>query len=190
MDRQKFTGLLDMLNGGGAGRAGDTFEGGPLSGLLNALGIRPRGYRDRMDQMAQARPMPRPAGLGMAPRIAAPPPTDYIGQHFERNMAPPPAMDYIGQHFERNMAPPPPPADYIGQHFERNMAPPPAPPVTPLAAPPTAAARPFGDDPGRVREFAEWFTTTYGPDAFGMLPQDVMLRKYREWLDSRTGYRM
>ena len=73
MERQRFLGLLDMLDGGGAGRAGDTFEGGPLSGFLNALGIRPMGYRDRMAQMAQARPMPRPAGLGAAPRPAPQP---------------------------------------------------------------------------------------------------------------------
>jgi hypothetical protein len=50
MDQQKFLGLLDMLDGGGAGRSGETFEGGPLSGFLNALGIRPQGYQERMEQ--------------------------------------------------------------------------------------------------------------------------------------------
>jgi hypothetical protein len=52
---QRYQGLLDMINGGGAGRAGQTFEGGGLSGLLNSLGIRPMGYQDRL---AEARPQP------------------------------------------------------------------------------------------------------------------------------------
>lgn len=86
MDGQRYTGLLDMINGGGPGQAGDTFEGGPLSGLLNALGIRPYGYRDRLSEM---RPMPRPAGLGVAPR-PAPATVDYISQHMDRNAAPTP----------------------------------------------------------------------------------------------------
>ena len=62
----EYLGLIDMLNGGGAGRAGDTFEGGPLSGLLNSLGIRPMGYQDRL---AAAQAMPRPM---MAPTMAMP----------------------------------------------------------------------------------------------------------------------
>lgn len=62
----QYKGLLDMLDGGGAGRSGQTFEGGPLSGLLNALGIRPMGF---MDRQAAARPMPRPM---MAPAPAMP----------------------------------------------------------------------------------------------------------------------
>jgi hypothetical protein len=36
-----------MFDGGGAGKAGPTFQGGQYSGLLNALGVRPRGFRDR-----------------------------------------------------------------------------------------------------------------------------------------------
>jgi hypothetical protein len=70
---QQYRGLLDMLNGGGAGRAGQTFEGGGLSGLLNSLGIRPMGYRDRL---AEAQPAPNP--MMMAPRVSsmgAPPAT-------------------------------------------------------------------------------------------------------------------
>jgi hypothetical protein len=73
MDQQKFLGLLDMLDGGGAGRSGETFEGGPLSGFLNALGVRPMGYQDRLEQ---ARPMPRPmmGGSSSAPMAPAPMP--------------------------------------------------------------------------------------------------------------------
>lgn len=37
----KYTSLNDMFNGGGPGAYGDTFSGGPLSGLLNALGVSP-----------------------------------------------------------------------------------------------------------------------------------------------------
>jgi hypothetical protein len=66
-----YTSLADMFNGGGAGRAGQQFEGDLFSGLLNALGIRPAGY---MDRLAEARPMARPAGLGAAPRPAPPQP--------------------------------------------------------------------------------------------------------------------
>lgn len=41
--------LRDMLDGGGRGQAGPTFEGGPLSGLLNAIGVRPLGYEAMME---------------------------------------------------------------------------------------------------------------------------------------------
>ena len=63
---QRYQGLLDMLNGGGAGQAGSTFEGGGLSGLLNSLGIRPMGYRDRL---AEAQPQPNP--MMMEPRASS-----------------------------------------------------------------------------------------------------------------------
>ncbi|MEY4863763.1 MAG: hypothetical protein RLZ51_1858 [Pseudomonadota bacterium] len=66
-----YTGLLDMFDGGGAGRSGQRFEGGPFSGLLNELGVRPMGYRDRM---SDARPMPRPTDLTTAPAMAPQPP--------------------------------------------------------------------------------------------------------------------
>jgi hypothetical protein len=73
MDNQRYQGLLDLINGGGAGQAGQTFEGGALSGLLNSLGIRPMGYRDRL---AEARPAPNP--MMMEPTVStmgAPPAT-------------------------------------------------------------------------------------------------------------------
>ena len=62
MQDKRFLGLMDMIDGGGMGRAGSEFEGGPLSGLLNALGIRPQGYAARMEEQ-QAMPalLPRPA---------------------------------------------------------------------------------------------------------------------------------
>ena len=68
MDQKRFLGLMDMIDGGGMGRSGQTFEGGPFSGLLNALGIRPAGYMDRLEA---ARPMTaRPALAGPANPMA------------------------------------------------------------------------------------------------------------------------
>lgn len=93
MADSRFLGLLDMINGGGAGRAGQKFEGGPLSGLLNALGIRPAGY---MDRLAEARPMARPAGLGAAPSPSPapllPPPNIYGPNAITTTTLPPPGQ--------------------------------------------------------------------------------------------------
>lgn len=74
MQGKSFLGLMDMIDGGGMGRSGQTFEGGPLSGFLNQLGIRPRGYEDRL---AAARPMPRPMMSSPAPMPMSPPPNPY-----------------------------------------------------------------------------------------------------------------
>ena len=65
-----YLGLIDMLDGGGAGRAGQTFEGGPLSNFLNDIGIRPMGYQDRL---SAARPMPQPGPRPTYMAPAAPP---------------------------------------------------------------------------------------------------------------------
>jgi len=58
-----FISLRDMFDGGGPGAAGDTFKGGPFSGFLNDLGVKPMGYLDRMAR--SPRPMPRPMGLAL-----------------------------------------------------------------------------------------------------------------------------
>lgn len=60
-ERERFIGLLDLIDGGGAGRSGNQFEGGLLSDILNALGVRPRGFRERQEEMGRTRPMMRPA---------------------------------------------------------------------------------------------------------------------------------
>lgn len=48
----------DAFNGGGWGRSGDTFKGGPyggaIGGLLNVAGVRPMGYADRLAGSEQA----------------------------------------------------------------------------------------------------------------------------------------
>ena len=40
-----FTSIRDMFDGGGAGRSGSTFSGGPLSGAANRVGISPAAAR-------------------------------------------------------------------------------------------------------------------------------------------------
>lgn len=74
-ERKRFTGLLDLIDGGGAGRSGDEFEGGLLSDVLNALGVRPRGFEDR--QIATQRdtfspPLIAPATAPAATSVAPP----------------------------------------------------------------------------------------------------------------------
>jgi len=63
MERQRFTGLMDMLDGGGAGAEGNEFQGGGLlSDIGNAL-FQPAGYRERMRGMQEMRPRMRPPSL-------------------------------------------------------------------------------------------------------------------------------
>lgn len=74
---EKYRGLIDMLNGGGAGRAGDTFEGGPLSNFLNDLGVRPMGYQDRLSAARlMPQPMSTPTTMASAVTTPAQPPAD------------------------------------------------------------------------------------------------------------------
>lgn len=47
----------DMVDGGGFGQSGPTFQGGLLSGLFNAIGVRPMGY---MERLGSVRPQMRP----------------------------------------------------------------------------------------------------------------------------------
>lgn len=56
-----YTSIRDMFDGGGPNNSGNTFSGGPLSGTLNTIGVRPIG--------SSATPTPTPA-----PRPAPVPP--------------------------------------------------------------------------------------------------------------------
>lgn len=50
---KKVSALIDMINGGGMNAAGSDFEGGPYSGILNAIGVTPYGqtnYRSGMPE--------------------------------------------------------------------------------------------------------------------------------------------
>jgi hypothetical protein len=77
MEQKRFLGLMDMIDGGGMGKAGNEFEGGPLSGFLNALGIRPQGYQERMERerepMYLAGPPSRPTPMYSAGPPSVPP---------------------------------------------------------------------------------------------------------------------
>jgi hypothetical protein len=53
-----FTSIRDMFDGGGAGQSGTTFSGGPLSGILNTVGVSP------------AKPAPAPAPVAAPARTA------------------------------------------------------------------------------------------------------------------------
>ncbi len=93
MDQKRFLGLMDMIDGGGMGRSGQTFEGGPLSGFLNALGIRPAGYMDRLEAEAMPRYMAGPA-TGARPEYMpmagpAPAPSPYAPGAIETTVLPP-----------------------------------------------------------------------------------------------------
>ena len=91
--------LRDMIDGGGMGRAGDRFEGTPTADVLNFLGIRPAGYRDRQAGR-QAAPgvgsvrsapsiSPRPEARGFAPMpVSSGVPVSEITQ----SVLPPPAQ--------------------------------------------------------------------------------------------------
>lgn len=71
----------DAFNGGGWGRSGDTFKGGPyggaIGGLLNVAGVRPMGYADRLAGSQQAM---RDAMAGVA---------NYQAPRFEQTIQPP-----------------------------------------------------------------------------------------------------
>lgn len=49
---QRFTGLLDMLDGGGAGQSGDRFEGGGLLSMLGNLFAKPLEAQDNVERIA------------------------------------------------------------------------------------------------------------------------------------------
>ena len=75
-----FQGLQDMIDGGGAGMAGDTFQGGAMSDIANRLGIRPAGYNDRMQMQDQNQQtlqqlMPQQAGMSTQGPMGVPAPS-------------------------------------------------------------------------------------------------------------------
>lgn len=49
---KRFTGLMDMLDGGGAGASGDKFEGGGLLSILGNLFAKPLEAQDRVERIA------------------------------------------------------------------------------------------------------------------------------------------
>jgi hypothetical protein len=68
-----FKNFIDMINGGGAGRAGQRFEGGGLLSMIANAVARPYGFEERMGQVRpQARPMQPPMQAPMQPPMQAP----------------------------------------------------------------------------------------------------------------------
>jgi len=49
----RFTGLMDMLDGGGAGQSGDRFEGGGLLSMLGNLFAKPLEAQDNVERIAR-----------------------------------------------------------------------------------------------------------------------------------------
>ena len=111
MGQGGYISFADMFDGGGAGRSGDRFEGGLLSGLLNALGVTPYGYQDRMDERERRarmasmppRPAPRPAqdtrrpdGIGATPATNYIAPQQYSGSGMNPSNAYGPSRQYSG----------------------------------------------------------------------------------------------
>lgn len=98
-----FLNFLDMIDGGGMGKAGDTFEGGGLlSDLGNAL-LKPRGYYDRhrpVTQSTMSAPPRRP--VQTRPAQPAPITIDELKAMFARSPSPitqgpiPPQMGRTG----------------------------------------------------------------------------------------------
>jgi len=65
-----FDSMKDMIDGGGAGMSGNSFEGGAISDIANELGIKPHGYADRQQAMGQVRPQMRPQMGQPAPTMS------------------------------------------------------------------------------------------------------------------------
>ena len=64
----RFTGLLDMLDGGGAGQSGDKFEGGGLLSVLGNLFAKPLEAQQRVEEIA-ARTSSRDRGSSPKPAL-------------------------------------------------------------------------------------------------------------------------
>lgn len=92
---QQYNNMRDMFDGGGAGRSGTRFEGGPMSDTLNNMGIRPMGY---MDSLGQQRPQARPMQPAMMTSRNAPGPMQGPGMPpVDVHSAPGRAMQYGGR---------------------------------------------------------------------------------------------
>lgn len=63
-----FTSMRDMVDGAGPGASGADFEGGPLSDILNRLGVEPMGSKQPVQKpVQQPMQMPEQRMQGYAP---------------------------------------------------------------------------------------------------------------------------
>lgn len=74
----KYINARDMVDGGGAGRSGQRFEGGILADIANALGIKPAGYRDRLENARPAQRQSAQPATFSAPPAPAPTVGDFL----------------------------------------------------------------------------------------------------------------
>ena len=75
----------DMVDGGGAGRSGQRFEGGILADIANALGIKPAGYRDRLENARPAQRQNAQPATFSAPPPAPSAPASTVGDLLTSN---------------------------------------------------------------------------------------------------------
>lgn len=88
-----YTSWNDMINGGGAGRSGSTFQGGPLSGVLNWLGVKPRAGETPAAAAPSAAPSTAsasapPARPRTTPQVTAAPGQTYQTGNLGRGIGP------------------------------------------------------------------------------------------------------
>lgn len=150
-----FLNLADMFDGGGAGAVGDTFQGGPFSGLLNNLGIRPMGYRQRQGLLGvQDVSAPLPVPSAPAGVLSAQP-----GDDFERARRTQP---------QAPLAAPQLPGRPVGMDVLPSMATPAMPGEVPAPAP--MAAPDSGIDQFRA-DLGEWINQNY--PGFASIPAEA-----------------
>lgn len=82
--QEDYSFIRDMFDGGGMGRSGSHFVGSPISGLLNAIGVRPMGYSP-----SEAAPVEY---MGTSGGTAQPAPRPRAARY--PNYGPPRAMTY------------------------------------------------------------------------------------------------
>ena len=85
---QRFTGLMDMLDGGGAGQSGDRFEGGGLLSALGNLFMKPIAAQDNVERIARETNAAKSAAKGgFTPPVTHQDP--YMEEQTGRRFAPP-----------------------------------------------------------------------------------------------------
>ena len=69
-DGKRFTSLIDMIDGGGAGQSGDKFEGGGLLSMLGNLFAKPYEAQDNVERIAATRAAAKAVPTAPAPSYA------------------------------------------------------------------------------------------------------------------------
>jgi len=175
----RFTSLLDMIDGGGMGAEGNTFKGGGLlSDVANAL-FQPAGYRERQRGMAETRPQARPMSMGtQSPAPSAPlqPTQIQPGPGMPGFNAPPPPPQNTPQMPSDPRAPSPQPAFAFAPNNARPM-------VNGQMPQETPAPSPMGMDPMLAR--LEAMLTPEQRQQLEMLPPDQRMGMIQRLIQMR-----